>query len=324
MNPKKLRIIFMGTPDFAVESLKILVENNFNIVGVITSPDKPSGRGQKINISAVKKYALENELHILQPTNLKSVDFISELSDLKPDLQIVVAFRMLPKSVWALPPLGTFNLHASLLPNYRGAAPINWAIINGEETSGITTFLLDEKIDTGKIIHQKEIKIDYNDSAGTYHDKLMFEGAKLVLKTVESISNQNFESISQDEISDGKLVKHAPKIFKEDCKIDWKKEGQRIYNFIRGLSPYPAAWTIISSSDSAKEISLKIFEANFQQEAHQFTIGMIDSNNKNFIRVAVQDGFINLISIQLAGKKKANIKEFLNGFNSITSYKCFN
>jgi len=312
----------MGTPDFAVESLKILVENSFNIVGVITSPDKPAGRGQKINISAIKKYALEKDLNILQPKNLKSEDFLNTLIELKPDLQIVVAFRMLPKSVWSLPPLGTFNLHASLLPNYRGAAPINWAVINGEKVSGITTFFLDEKIDTGRIIFQEEVKIEENDTAGTYHDKLMSKGSELVFKTVERIAINDYKSIDQNKLTENTAVKHAPKIFKNDCKINWEDTAQNIYNFIRGLSPYPAAWTTIHSTINDKVFSLKIYESNIIPERHNKPIGSIESDDKNYMKVAVNGAYINLTCIQLAGKKKVNIKEFLNGFNSTNSYRC--
>ena len=251
---KDLRIIFMGTPDFAVATLKALVEEGKNIVGVITAPDKPAGRGRKIQESAVKKYAHENRLNVLQPEKLKNPEFVTELKALKADLQVVVAFRMLPEIVWNMPELGTFNLHGSLLPQYRGAAPLNWAVINGETKTGVTTFLLDQKIDTGKIIFKKEIDIWENDTVGTIHDSLMEIGAKLVVETVDALGNGNYKTIAQSEIMDEADIKHAPKIFKEDCKIDWANDVESVRNLIRGLSPYPAAWSNLVHKESGKNI----------------------------------------------------------------------
>jgi len=241
-----VNIVFMGTPDFAVGVLKTLIEHKYNVVGVITAPDRPSGRGRKLNQSAVKKYALEQNLPILQPTNLKNESFLAELKQFNANLQIVVAFRMLPKVVWQMPELGTFNLHASLLPNYRGAAPINWAIINGEKTTGVTTFYIDDKIDTGAIILKEKILVDENDTAGTLHDKLMKLGSNIVVKTVKTIEKGNVETTQQSLLKE--QIKHAPKIFKETCQIDWNKSIDAIYNMIRGLNPYPGAWTVFDNN----------------------------------------------------------------------------
>ena len=249
-----VRIVFMGTPDFAVATLKALVDNKFNVVGVITAPDRPSGRGRKLNQSAVKKYASEQQLTILQPTNLKNESFINELKSLHANLQIVVAFRMLPKVVWQLPALGTFNLHASLLPNYRGAAPIHWAVINGETKSGVTTFFIDEKIDTGEIILQEETTINDNDTTGDLHDKLMNIGSQLVIKTVELIQKGNVKAISQSITKDANLK--APKIFKETCKIDWQQPLGAIYNKIRGLNPYPGSWSVLNNNGEVFEVKI--------------------------------------------------------------------
>lgn len=315
------RIVFMGTPEFAVESLKQLVENKYNIVGVITSPDKPAGRGQKISQSAVKTYALSQNLKVLQPEKLKNPEFINELKELKADLQIVVAFRMLPESVWSMPPLGTFNLHASLLPQYRGAAPINWAIINGEEKTGLTTFFLDKEIDTGRIIDSTEVSIEKNDNAGSLHDKLMVEGARLLIDTTEKIINKAVRPIDQKEIIKGKL-NHAPKIFKEDCKINWDKDVDQVYNFIRGLSPYPTAWTEISSTSTGKRISLKLFDAEKIHQPHTDPVGSITTNKAQGIFIAVKNGYIRLETIQPASKKKMKAQDWLRGFGDIESYKC--
>lgn len=258
MKKEELRIVFMGTPDFAVASLKAILDYGFNVVGIITAPDRKSGRGRKANISAVKKFALENELSILQPTNLKDEAFLNELSNLKPNLQVVVAFRMLPKSVWDLPELGTFNLHASLLPQYRGAAPINYAIINGERETGITTFFLDEQIDTGKVLLQEKVKIEENDNAGSLHDKLMILGSKLVVKTINGIIHNDIVPIEQKFTDQNKPVKKAHKINKEDCKINWNSDPETIRNFVRGLSPYPAAYSTLISKE--RSFTTKIFD----------------------------------------------------------------
>ena len=316
MKAKDLRIIYMGTPDFAVAPLKELIENQYNVVAVITAPDKPAGRGKKLRASAVKQFAEKHNLNILQPEKLKDPGFNKQLQDLKPDLNIVVAFRMLPKQVWQLPKLGTFNLHASLLPQYRGAAPINWAIINGETKTGLTSFLIDDQIDTGQIILQEEIEIGYKDNVGSLHDKMMIKGAKLVLKTVNLLAEGNFKSIPQNAlIKDVSQLKAAPKIFKDDCKINWQQSGEKIYNFIRGLSPYPAAWTIFQNINGDKILSAKIFEAEYLNEKHEMLTGDIDSDKKTYLHIAVPDGFIAIKSIQLEGKKRLNIEDFLRGFD---------
>jgi methionyl-tRNA formyltransferase len=314
MNYRNLRIVFMGTPEFAALILKTLVEDGCNIVGVITVPDKPAGRGQKLQESEVKKYALSKNLNILQPEKLKNPDFINALEVLKPDVQVVVAFRMLPEVIWQMPKLGTFNLHASLLPQYRGAAPINWAIINGDTKTGLTTFLIDKEIDTGKIIHKKEIEIKDSDSAGDLHDKMIPEGALLVIKTLESLANGNIEAIQQDSlINDNKELKPAPKIFKTDCKINWQLKGKTIYNLIRGLSPYPCAWTEIGKTNDERFLMLKVFESELIESAHNVTIGSIITDNKKLL-VAINDGYIQIKNLQLEGKKRLNAEEFLRGF----------
>ncbi|MBE9469421.1 MAG: methionyl-tRNA formyltransferase [Bacteroidetes bacterium] len=315
MSKSNLRIIFMGTPDFAVDTLKTLIENNYNIVGVITSPDKPAGRGKKIQQSAVKKFALEKKLNILQPTNLKNLEFIEQLQSLNADLQIIVAFRMLPEIVWNMPKLGSINLHASLLPQYRGSAPINWVIINGEAETGVSTFFLKHKIDSGDIIFQQKIIIEETDNFETLHDKLMNVGAELILKTLKAVENEQFPKVEQLElIKNSNELKTAPKIFKQDCKINWNNELKEIHNFIRGLSPYPAAWTEIKSTEN-KKFSLKIFKTLKISEIHSFEPGKILSDNKNHIKIAVKDGFISIEQLQLQGKKRLNIKDFLRGFN---------
>jgi methionyl-tRNA formyltransferase len=305
---KKINIVFMGTPDFAVTTLKTLVENNYNIVGVITAPDKPAGRGQKINESAVKKYAAKQNLKILQPTNLKNEEFLKELKSLKANLQIVVAFRMLPTQVWKMPEFGTFNLHASLLPNYRGAAPINWALINGETKTGITTFFIDDKIDTGEIIMQKELEINPNENAGSLHDRLMNEGSLLVLKTVKSIGEGSIKTTIQPEVSN---IKTAYKIHKHTCKIDWNEHIDVIHNKIRGLSPYPAAWSDLSNENILSTV--KIYEATKIYEQHKHKIGIIITDKKS-VKVAVKEGYININVLQLPGKKKMEVNALLNGF----------
>jgi methionyl-tRNA formyltransferase len=306
-----LRIVFMGTPDFAVESLRILVENNYNIVGVITAPDKPAGRGQKIMQSAIKKYAVTNNLNVLQPTNLKSEEFIAELQALNANLQIVVAFRMLPEVVWNMPVIGTFNLHASLLPQYRGAAPINWAIINGEKETGVTTFFLQQKIDTGNIISQEKVNISKNETAGELHDRLMNIGSKLVLKTVQNIENKNINPQPQNENQE---LKEAFKIFKPFCKIDWSKTINEIHNHIRGLSPYPTAWTEFKNKETEELVSCKIFRSEISIERHSLTIGEIITS-KTELKIAVNGGLLNITELQLAGKKRMDIVALLNGFD---------
>ena len=305
---KDIRIVFMGTPDFAVTILKHLVDNNYNVVGVITAADKPAGRGRKLNESAVKKYALTQNLKILQPTNLKNEVFLEDLKSLNANLQIVVAFRMLPKLVWQMPEFGTFNLHASLLPDYRGAAPIHWAIINGETKTGVSTFFIDDKIDTGEIILQEEIPVLNDETVGTLHDKLMFLGAELVAKTVNLIADGNIKTKKQPELEE----KSAPKLHTENTKIDWSLSLDTIYNKIRGLNPFPSAWTILLNND--EEISAKIYEVEKIEESHNLEVGTIITSKKE-IKVAVTNGFINIKGIKLAGKKKMDATSLLNGFN---------
>jgi methionyl-tRNA formyltransferase len=310
-----MNIIFMGTPEFAVKSLQILIQNNYTIVAVITSADRPSGRGQKLNESEVKKYAMQHDLKVLQPEKLKNQEFLADLKSLNADLQIVVAFRMLPEEVWKMPPLGTFNLHASLLPQYRGAAPINWAIMNGEKETGATTFFIEQQIDTGKIIFQEKVTIEDDDDAGTLHDKLTEIGANLVLKTVQTIEKGNYSQISQNNIiKKGEVLNPAPKIFKDDCKINWNQDGINIYNFVRGLSPYPTAWTEFKKKNNIDIINVKIFKCEFVKESHSFQTGILISDGKNLLKISVLDGYINILNLQLAGKKQLNVKEFLRGF----------
>lgn len=321
MNKKDLRIVFMGTPAFAVAGLKALVEGGYNIVGVVTMPDKPAGRGHAIQFSDVKKYALEQNLNLLQPEKLKSPEFLEQLASLNADLQIVVAFRMLPEVVWSMPALGTFNLHASLLPDYRGAAPINWAIINGEKETGVTTFFLTHEIDTGNVIFQEKVPIEALDNAGTLHDKLMIEGAKLVKKTVDEIISGNIHTVSQEDlISSKKILKPAPKLFKTTCKIDWSEAGVQVADFVRGLSPYPAAWSEMCNSDN-EIISVKIYEVDVKKELHQFSPGAIRTDRKTFVDVAVKDGFISLKTIQFPSKRKMNIADLLRGYKITEDFK---
>lgn len=304
---EKLRIIFMGTPEFAVGILDTIIKNNYDVVGVITAADKPAGRGQKIKYSAVKEYALANNLTLLQPTNLKDESFLAELKALNANLQIVVAFRMLPKVVWEMPSLGTFNLHASLLPNYRGAAPINWAIINGETKTGVTTFFIDDKIDTGAMILNSEIAIEPAENAGQLHDRLMNLGSTTVIDTLKVIENGNVITTIQEDNND---IKTAYKLNKENCKIDWTKSGDEINNLIRGLSPYPAAWCFLK--DKNEELSIKIYEAKLLEEAHSYEAGKLISGKKE-IKIAIKNGFIQLLSLQLPGKKRMQVAELLNG-----------
>ena len=321
MDKESFRIIYMGTPDFAVEPLKKLVENNYKVVGIVTNPDKPAGRGQKIQESAVKKYAKEKNLKILQPEKFRNEKFINELKDLRADLQIVVAFKMLPEIVWKMPRYGTFNLHASLLPQYRGAAPINWAVINGDKTTGVTTFFLKHEIDTGNIIFREDVPIDENDNAGIIHDKLMYAGSDLVLKTVDAIINENYTLTKQeDHIEKGTEIKHAPKIFKDDCKIKWNNNLNSIHNLVRGLSPHPSAWTEIINEKGEKN-QLKIFKTEKEIEKHNLEVGDVLTDGKSFLKVAVSNGFISIIELQQSGKKRMNIEAFLRGFQNITEYK---
>jgi methionyl-tRNA formyltransferase len=311
----------MGTPAFAVASLDILVRNNYNIVGVITVPDKPAGRGLDIQTSEVKKYALEKGLKVLQPEKLKDGNFLNELKSLNADLQVVVAFRMLPEAVWKMPALGTFNLHGSLLPQYRGAAPINWAVINGETETGVTTFFLEQAIDTGKIIFREKITIGENETAGEVHDKLMDIGASLVLKTVKAIQAGEVQVLPQEKFfKPGKKINPAPKIFKEDCKVDWTKTADEVHNFIRGLSPYPTAFTELPTLDG-KMVQIKIFRSEKQLYAHTEGPGQILCDGKEILKIAVKDGYIRLADIQQAGKKRMPVTEFLRGFRVDTGRK---
>ena len=304
---EKLRIVFMGTPEFAVGILDTIIKNNYDVVGVITAADKPAGRGQKIKYSAVKEYALEHNLNLLQPANLKDETFLAKLKSLNANLQVVVAFRMLPEAVWRMPKLGTFNLHASLLPNYRGAAPINWAVINGETKTGVTTFFIDDKIDTGAMILNKEIEISADESAGELHDKLMVLGSEAVIETLSLIEKENVQTtIQQDNLE----IKTAYKLNKENCKIDWTKSATEIHNLIRGLSPYPSAWCFFK--DNGEEWNVKIYEAKIILENHSYNIGSIITTKKE-IKVAVKDRFIQIISLQFPGKKKMLANELLNG-----------
>ncbi len=314
MEKKDLRIVYMGTPEFAVESLKRLVEGGYNCVGVITMPDKPMGRhGRVLQPSPVKAYALSQGLKVLQPEKLKDEAFLEELRALRADLQIVVAFRMLPEAVWQMPRLGTFNLHASLLPQYRGAAPINWAVINGDTETGITTFFLKHEIDTGEIIDQVRVPIADTDNVGVVYDRLMMLGGDLVLKTVDAILAGNVKTIPQETLSSTEPLRPAPKIFKDTCRIDWTKGVKPVYDFIRGLSPYPAAWTELCEPDSSP-VTMKIYESSKEFVEHTFAPGTILTDKKTYFKVASTDGFVHLLSVQLAGKKRMNVTDFLRGY----------
>lgn len=313
MTKEELRIVYMGTPDFAVESLKRLVEGGYNIVGVVTMPDKPMGRHQEqLSQSAVKQYAVSQGLRVLQPVKLKDETFLEELRSLKADLQIVVAFRMLPDVVWEMPPLGTFNLHASLLPQYRGAAPINWAIINGERETGITTFFLQHEIDTGNIIQQVKIPIGADDNVGIIHDKLMLLGGDLVLETVDNIIKGEISQTPQTALAEGVELKPAPKIFKETCQIDWCMAMKDVHNFVRGLSPYPAAWTTMRHD--GKMLNMKIYKTSCtERNSSSHKVGEAFSEEDR-LYVAVSDGVLEILELQLAGKKRMSAADFLRGF----------
>ncbi|MEY2923038.1 MAG: hypothetical protein RL108_1664 [Bacteroidota bacterium] len=314
---EKLRIVFMGTPEFAVGILDTILKNKYEVVGVITAADKPAGRGQKIKYSAVKEYALANQLPLLQPTNLKDESFLAELKAWNANLQIVVAFRMLPKVVWEMPSLGTFNLHASLLPNYRGAAPINWAIINGETKTGVTTFFIDDKIDTGAMILNAETDIGANESAGELHDRLMELGSTTVTQTLALLENGKVTTTIQEDNAE---IKTAFKLNKENCKIDWHQPASEIHNLIRGLSPYPAAWTFIS--DKGEEWNVKIYQSTLVKESHSLSIGQLVCTKKE-LKIAVHNGYIQIESLQFPGKKKMNTAEFLNGMQFTADAKAY-
>ncbi len=302
-----MRIIFMGTPDFAVASLDALVQNGYNVVAVITAPDKPAGRGLQLQQSAVKQYAVQHNIPVLQPEKLKHPAFLDELRAYKADLQVVVAFRMLPVVVWDMPPLGTINVHASLLPQYRGAAPINWAIINGEQRSGVTTFKLQHEIDTGNVLFSSEVPIRPDETAGELHDALMKAGAATLLRTVAALKEGNLHGQPQQEIEAGEL-KHAPKIFKDDCRINWEQPLEKVYNLVRGLSPYPAAFTMLQNK------TLKIYKAEMEPATHHHAPGSVHSDKKTFLKFAADGGYLNVLELQLEGKKKMGTEEFLRGF----------
>ena len=315
MEKKDLRIVYMGTPEFAVESLKRLVEGGYNVVGVVTMPDKPMGRhGSVLQPSPVKEYAVSQGLNVLQPVKLKDEGFLEELRALNADMQIVVAFRMLPEVVWNMPRLGTFNCHASLLPQYRGAAPINWAIINGDTETGVTTFFLKHEIDTGEIIDQVRIPIADTDNVEQVYDRLMDLGAEQVVKTVDMILAGGVKTTPQEELAEAAELRPAPKIFKETCRIDWNAGVKKVYDFVRGLSPYPAAWTELVQGD-AKPVMLKVFETEKVFCEHQLAPGTIQTDGKTYFQVASTDGFVNVLSLQLAGKKRMKVGDFLRGFH---------
>ena len=310
---KDFRIVFMGTPDFAVSSLKAILEANYQLVGVITAPDKPAGRGKKLSPPAVKKFALAQGLNVLQPPRLKNPEFLKELKALKADLQVVVAFRMLPEQVWAMPHFGTINLHASLLPQYRGAAPIHHAIINGEKQTGLTTFLLQKEIDTGNILLQKKLDIGPNETVGELHDRMMALGGELLVETIERLRKGEIAPVDQQKlVKPGTLLKPAPKIFKENCHIQWNNDVHSVHNFIRGLSPYPGAFSILKSP-SGDEFIVKIFKASMEFSSEQLLPGTIITDGKTFLKVAVVDGFIYIYDLQKSGKKRLRADEFLRG-----------
>lgn len=304
-----LKIVFMGTPDFAVKSLEAILQAKYPVVGVVTAPDRPAGRGRKLQQSAVKKHAISKNLKVLQPTNLKSEEFLKELKSLQANVQVVVAFRMLPKNIWKLPKFGTFNLHASLLPQYRGAAPINWAIINGETKTGVSTFFIDDKIDTGEMILQEEVSISSNENAGNLHDKLMHAGAELVTRTLDLLKNEKLNKYPQKESVN---MKAAPKLNKSNTKIDWNQPVDKIYNLIRGLNPYPAAWSFLKNG--SEQLTVKIFNSEKIYEVHRDSPGTINIET-NQLKVSVPGGYILINEIQLPGKRKMETKSLLNGFN---------
>lgn len=316
MDSKELRIVYMGTPDFAVAPLRRLVESGYHVVGVVTMPDKPAGRGLHLQQSAVKRYAVEVGLPVLQPEKLKDPQFVEAFRALQPDLGIVIAFRMLPEVIWAMPALGTFNLHASLLPQYRGAAPINWAIINGETESGVTTFMLNHEIDKGDILCRSCVPIGPDECAGTLHDKLMAVGTDLVVETVEKIAAGDIVPVGQGGIAPAE-IREAPKIFKNTCRIDWKSDRRTVFNLIRGLSPYPAAWSELRRDDAAS-LAVKIYRAHPDQDAGAgFAPGTILSDGKTFLKVACADGYVFLDELQVAGKKRMLVADLLRGFQRI-------
>ncbi|MCQ2261193.1 MAG: methionyl-tRNA formyltransferase [Bacteroidales bacterium] len=310
-----MKIVFMGTPDFAVTALDAILAAGHDVVGVVTVPDRQTGRGLKVTFSPVKQYALDHSLHLLQPEKLRDPEFQEQLRALKADIFVVVAFRMLPQSVWAMPPLGTFNLHASLLPQYRGAAPINWAIINGEKETGVTTFMLNEHIDEGSILLQERTPITPEDTAETLHDRLAEIGSKLIVKTLQGLIDGTLSPQPQPACNN---LRPAPKIFKPDCAIDWNKPGRSIVDFVRGLSPYPAATMQLQDTKGAS-LSFKVYEVAFEP-AENTTVGALISDGKNMQKIGIQDGYIHILSLQLSGKKRISIQEFLRGYDT-TNWK---
>jgi methionyl-tRNA formyltransferase len=318
------RIVFMGTPEFAVASLDKLIKEEYEIAAVVTATDKPAGRGQKIQYSRVKQYALDNQLPVLQPDNLKDPLFVEQLKGINAGLFVVVAFRMLPEVIWKLPHLGTINLHASLLPQYRGAAPINWAIINGEMESGVTTFLIEKDIDTGNILLSEKVAIDPEDNAGDLHDHLMITGANLLVRTIKGMETGDVKPVSQNDLlKHHRDIKQAPKLSRENCKIMWNQESWKIHNFIRGLTPFPAAWGIIQHTVNGQQFHVKVYQSEVTKDAKKQP-GTIISDNKMFVYVATADGTISLKDIQLEGKKRMSVEEFLRGFHNIEEYRFIN
>ncbi len=311
-----MRIVFFGSADFAVESLKHILDSGFNVVAVVTSPDKPAGRGLKLRSTPVKRFAQGRGLPILQPQRLKDPEFVHQLQELRPDLQVVVAFRFLPRQVWELPPLGTINLHASYLPDYRGAAPINWVIINGEKYTGVTTFFINDKIDTGNIILRRKVPIEDTDTAGSLHERLMIQGAELLVDTIKLIEQGKAHVIDQTVLEKDSATLHtAPKIFMDNSRINWHSPARKVYDFIRGMSPYPGAWTVLTDKHTGKRVeNVKIYWAEPLQQAHNYTPGQVITDYKSFLRVATQDGFVDIQQIQMPGKKRLKIHEFLRGF----------
>ncbi len=316
MNVSKPGIVFMGTPDFAVASLKAIIDAGYTVKGVVTAPDKPSGRGLQMHTSPVKQFAVSQNLPVLQPMKLKDPEFLTALHNLNADLQIIVAFRMLPEEVWNMPPMGTFNLHASLLPQYRGAAPINWAIINGETRTGVTTFFLNHEIDKGSVIFTQETPIGENETAGELHDRLMETGARLVVKTIDSIAEGTIQTTDQHLLPADGILKPAPKIFRDDCRIHWDRDIRVVHNLIRGLSPYPAAWTEIVNS-KGEIVTAKIYTAGMVDKPHAHGPGTTETDLKTFLRIAASNGYINVESIQLQSKKQMHVADFLRGFQDI-------
>ncbi|OYT15265.1 MAG: methionyl-tRNA formyltransferase [Bacteroidetes bacterium 4572_77] len=314
MTKEQFRIVFMGTPDFAVAALAALYERHYNVVGVVTTADKKAGRGKALRQSAVKAYAMEKGIKVLTPLNLKDVDFLNDLASLKAHLQIVVAFRMLPEQVWNMPPYGTFNLHASLLPQYRGAAPINWAIINGETKTGVTSFFLDKKIDTGKIIQQETCQLQAEETAGELHDKLMRMGADLICSTVDLVIADKAFPVAQNDRAQNESLKSAPKIFKNDGLIDWNQTAQTVFNFIRGLSPYPAAWTYLNIHSQEKSPSLKIYAVKVDINEENKQAGEVVSDGKTYMKIKTQTNMLSVLELQLQGKKRMLVADFLRGF----------